>query len=221
MRHEKRIRRLDAWVVAVALVAGSSAGLAADCGKCDRTAVEKTAELPCPFLGGTEPVAEPIEDCLGRFAGRGHRAWQGGIGSHHETIHGLLDYHDAIERDVVQIDGGVETTTTSADPHVADMIRKHVRDMKQRVESGHGMRWWDPTFSEIFKHHDKIVMQIEDLDCGVRVRETSTDPDIAQLIRQHAIRGVSEFVAEGHRRALQPTPLPRNYGGEKEDPGTR
>ncbi len=92
--------------------------------------------------------------------------------------------------------------------------------MKQRVESGHGMRWWDPTFSELFKHHDKIVMQIEDLDCGVRVRETSTDPDVAQLIRQHAIRGVSEFVAEGHRRAREETPLPRGYGKRPETPGT-
>jgi len=97
------------------------------------------------------------------------------------------------------------------------MIRKHVRDMKQRVEAGHGMRWWDPTFVELFKHHDKIEMQIEDIEGGAMVRETSSDADVTLLIRQHAIRGVSEFVADGHARARQETPLPDGYGSRAEE----
>jgi hypothetical protein len=83
------------------------------------------------------------------------------------------------------------------------------------------MRWWDPTFAELFKHHDKIEMQIEDIEGGARVREFSTDPDVASLIRQHAIRGVSEFVSEGHERAGKATPLPQDYGKDTEDSGTR
>ena len=66
---------------------------------------------------------------------------------------------------------------------------------------------------------NKIEMQIEEIPGGVRVRETSDDPEVAKLIRQHAIRGVSEFVAGGRARAHQPTPLPDEYqaSGEKPD----
>jgi hypothetical protein len=134
---------------------------------------------------------------------------------HHESIHGLLDHHDAIKREVKEIDGGVETVTTSEDPEVTRMIREHVRQMEQRMESGHGLRWWDPTFAELFRHHEKVAMQIEDVPGGVKVRETSDDPDVALLIRQHATRGVSEFVARGRDRAHEPTPLPEGYGEAK------
>lgn len=132
-------------------------------------------------------------------------------GQHHTNIHALLDRHDAISREVKEIEGGVETVTTSEDVDVTRTLRVHVREMEQRVQSGKGMRWWDPTFAELFRHHDKIKMEIEDIPGGVRVRETSTDAGVVKLIRQHAIRGVSEFVAEGRARAHQPTPLPDGY----------
>ena len=85
--------------------------------------------------------------------------------------------------------------------------------MQERMESGHGMRWWDPLFAELFRHHDKIRMEIEDIEGGVRVRETSDDPEVAKLIRQHAIHGVSEFVEKGYERARQSSPLPEGYAG--------
>jgi hypothetical protein len=145
---------------------------------------------------------------------RGARQGRGGGGAgapHHDNIHALLDEHEAIERWVEEIDGGVETLTTSDDPEVTDRIREHVRQMKQRVEAGHGMRYWDPLFVELFRNHDKIRMEIEDVPGGVRVREISDDPQVVLLIRQHAIRGVDEFVAEGHARARRETPLPEGY----------
>jgi hypothetical protein len=152
--------------------------------------------------------------CCGKGSGPGHGAARHGggggygRGTDHQGIHALLDRHDAIERTVEEIEGGVVTVTTSEDPEVAEMIRTHVRSMKRRVDSGHGMRWWDPVFAELFRNHENIAMEIEDVPGGVRVRETSDDPYTAKLIRQHAVRGVSEFVAEGHERARWPTPLP-------------
>ena len=64
------------------------------------------------------------------------------------------------------------------------------------------------------------VMRIEDIEGGVRVRETSDDPSLTQLIRQHAIRGVGECVAEGHARARTATPLPAKYDEKPGGPGT-
>jgi hypothetical protein len=57
-------------------------------------------------------------------------------------------------------------------------------------------------------------MEVERIDGGVLVVETSVNPQVELLIRQHAHRAVSEFVAEGMSRAMEPTPLPSGYAGE-------
>ena len=126
-------------------------------------------------------------------------------------IHGLLMQHEKIHRTVEEIPGGVRTVTTSEDPQVTDLIRTHVREMKERIEKGQPIRQMDPLFREIFRHHEKIRLEIEDVPSGVRVTETSDDPQVTLLIRQHAKRAVSEFVQGGMNRAMQGTPLPEGY----------
>jgi hypothetical protein len=69
----------------------------------------------------------------------------------------------------------------------------------------------DPLFRELFDHADKIELQIEDIDNGVVVKETSADPQVVKLIQQQAKRAVSEFVESGMQRAMKPTPLPKGY----------
>jgi hypothetical protein len=80
--------------------------------------------------------------------------------------------------------------------------------MDTRLEAARPIRRWDPLFAEIFEHADAITMEIEDTPRGVRVVETSGDAYVVTLIRQHAHRAVSEFVARGMDRAHEPTPLP-------------
>lgn len=131
------------------------------------------------------------------------------------VIHDLLINHEKIDRKVEDIPGGVRTLTTSRDAQVARAIRAHVHQMKGRVEDGRPIRHMDPLFREIFEHHDKIEMQVEDVPGGVQVTETSKDPQVAALIRQHARKAVSEFVTGGMRRAMRPTPLPEGYQPER------
>jgi hypothetical protein len=128
-----------------------------------------------------------------------------------QAIHGLLLNHRKIQREVEDTPGGVQTVTRSEDPEVTELIRTHVRQMKQRLETGQAIRMMDPVFREIFKNHEKIRMHIEDIPGGVRVTEQSDDPQVVLLIRQHACRAVSEFVTGGMQRAMQPTPLPEGY----------
>lgn len=145
----------------------------------------------------------------------------GGCGGNHgaasamadvrDTFHALLGRHEAIRRTIEDIEGGVSTVTTSDDPAVVDSIRVHVRQMEQRLKDGAGLRHWDPLFVEIFKHHDRIRMTIVDVEGGVRVTETSDDPQVVALVRQHA-RVVSEFVSDGFERAHRESPLPEGYG---------
>lgn len=145
--------------------------------------------------------------------GRGHGGPHKGAGQPmraHEAIHFLLEHHKDIQRSIKEIPGGVETITTSEKVEVAKQIQKHVAQMKQRIESGHAMRRFDPLFVEIFKHYKKIKMTIKNIPGGVKVTETSDDPKVTLLIRKHAAT-VSEFVRKGMERAHQPTKLPKGY----------
>ncbi len=141
----------------------------------------------------------------------GQNGMMGGGMQDMPTIHGLLSQHDKIKRSVKDIPSGVESVTTSDDPQVATMIREHVREMKSRIEQGRPIHQMDPLFREIFRNHDHIHMQIADIPGGVRVTETADTANVVPLVRQHARRAVSEFVAQGMPRMMQPTPLPEGY----------
>lgn len=153
----------------------------------------------------------------GQMHGRGNgqgQGMRGGMGpgpsEHHETIHQLMADHKAIAREIKEVPNGIQTVTTSKDPAVAKKIVEHTYQMKERIESGQPIRMFDPLFQEIFKHHDKIEMKIEEIEGGVRVTETSADPKVAALIRQHA-KVVSEFTAEGMSRMHEPSELPEGW----------
>ena len=126
-------------------------------------------------------------------------------------IHTLLTQHEKIDRTVENLVNGVRTRTTSSDPKIAAAIQQHVRQMHERLKEKRPIREMDPLFREIFKHADKIDMQIEDIPGGVEVVETSNDEQVVKLIQQHANRAVSEFVERGMQRAMEPTPLPEGY----------
>ncbi len=134
-----------------------------------------------------------------------------GIGEARDVFHELLSRHDVIDREVEDLPNGVRTVTTSTDPEVAALIRLHVRQMVARLSEGMPVRRWDPLFAELVKHHEAITIEIEEVPGGLRVVETSDDPQVVLLIRQHAHRGVSEFVERGFDRASEPSPLPEGY----------
>ena len=126
-------------------------------------------------------------------------------------IHSLLLNHTQITRTVQDIPGGVRTVTTSKDPQIAKTIRTHVWEMKTRIAKNEPIRQMDPLFRQIFLHTHQINLQIEDIPGGVQATETSKNPQVTLLIRQHAHRAVSEFVKYGMPRMMQPTPLPKGY----------
>ena len=154
---------------------------------------------------------------MGGMMNGGMGGMMGGSMKEMSAIHGLLANHTKIQRSVEDIPNGVRTVTTSQDPQVTALIREHVWQMKERIEQGWPIRQMDPLFRELFKNHRHIHIAIENVQDGVRVTETSDTPRVTPLIRQHARRAVSEFVAEGMPRAMRPTPLPPGYvaqGGE-------
>jgi hypothetical protein len=167
--------------------------------------------LPAASLLAACGDGDGMMDSLPDWMMSGGQMMDAGMMEDMRVIHQLLQRHDRIRRDVEDVATGIRARTTSRDLEVAELIRAHVWQMKSRVEDGDPIRLMDPVFREIFKHHAEVEMDVEQIPGGVVVVETSTDPQVELLIRQHAHRAVSEFVAYGMARAMRPTPLPRGY----------
>ena len=121
----------------------------------------------------------------------------------------LLSDHAAIRRTLVHSEkdgrGIVEATTESDDPIVAARIIEHAKAMQARMKVGAQVRVWDPVFAELFKKHGAVTIDVTPTDKGVKIVESSADPEAVALLRSHAM-GVSEFVREGHKAAPRQTP---------------
>jgi uncharacterized protein len=159
------------------------------------------------FGGGQGPGGGP---------GRGQGLQARGLGAEqHDQRHNadqqvfqyLLANHEKIKRVVKELPNGVETLTESGTPEVAAKIKEHVEWMTVRIQETNPIRMRDPLFAEIFKHTDKIDMQHEVTEKGVRVTETSEDPAVAKLIQAHA-KVVSGFVERGFAEAMKNHPVP-------------
>jgi hypothetical protein len=117
----------------------------------------------------------------------------------------LLRDHTKIRRTVRHIDRGVEAQTESDDPRIAALIKDHVLAMKDRIRDGYPVRGWDPVFRELFKRHHLIRIDVVLTEKGVKIVETSDDPETVRLMRSHAA-GVSDFVKEGFAIMDRETP---------------
>jgi hypothetical protein len=121
--------------------------------------------------------------------------------------HSLLADHDVIRREVRPIENGVEAVTECDDPAVAAKIIDHTLAMQRRMKSGSRVRQWDPVFVALFDHHDAVRLTVTTTEKGVRIVETSDDPQVVAILRAHAA-GVTDFVHEGFDAAQRETPMP-------------
>lgn len=192
-------RRLLTRGLALALGAVPAVSLLAACGDGDDMMGDR---MPGDMMGG---------DSMPDWMMSGGQMMGSEMMEDMRVIHDLLVNHDRIRRRVEDVADGIRAWTASSDEEIAERIRTHVSQMKQRVEDGNPIRQMDPVFREIFEHHEAVDMEVKETRGGVVVVETSDDPQVELLIRQHAHRAVSEFVAEGMARAMRPTPLPRGY----------
>ena len=127
-----------------------------------------------------------------------------------QLAHYLIENHQRLQRSVELIQGGVRTRTTTDDAELVETLRQHVQQMASLIHDGGRIRNWDPLFREIFDHRESIEIEIDNLDNGVEVVETSDDDAVALLIQAHA-KKVDEFVARGRAAYREETPLPDGY----------
>jgi hypothetical protein len=140
--------------------------------------------------------------------GRGPGAGAGaGMPQAMRLIHRLIDQRSQIHRRTEEVPGGMLTLTTSDNPDLAQVIRRHVRQMKDRFDAGQPIRMWDPLYAALFAQRHLIRLDVEDVPGGAAVRHTSSDPWVTALIRRHA-GAVDEFLARGYERVHEATDLP-------------
>ncbi|MDC0742836.1 hypothetical protein [Polyangium mundeleinium] len=155
--------------------------------------------------------------CGGEHGGPGH----GGMASHEghgspagaalsddrAVFHFLLANREVIQRQVTRLPDGVATVTESDDPAVAQRIREHVKAMHLRLQEKRPIHVRDPLFAATFANAEKVKMTIETTPRGVRVVETSTDPQVVALIQAHA-DVVTAFLERGHVEVRKNHPVP-------------
>ncbi len=163
------------------------------CGKCQ---AEKAPTAKPP----AEPEKKPT-------TGKGPHGKDTTFVADRDTFHFLLENHKAIKRTVKKLDNGVETVTESDTAEVAKKIQEHVPAMYERLQSGNGVRYWDPLFAEAFKHGKKMKMTIENTKTGVKVVETSEEAAVVKIIQAHA-DVVSKFAEKGFEEARKEHALP-------------
>jgi len=114
----------------------------------------------------------------------------------HDNIHTLFDQHAAVKRTVTLTDTGYTALTESDDPKIAQTLRAHVTQMRERLDAGLGVRRWDPAYDEMVKHYRDLELKVEPTEKGLRVVMTGKTPAAVKIARNHA-QIVSKFVAKG------------------------
>ena len=113
-----------------------------------------------------------------------------------DVIHTLFAEHAMVKRKVKVTQDGYEAETTSADAEMVTLLQTHVAQMKSRLESGMGVRHWDPAFAEIRAHYEDMDIEIEDIEKGVRVKVEGKTPEAVKVAQNHA-NILSGFVERG------------------------
>ncbi len=110
----------------------------------------------------------------------------------------LFARHTEIRRTVTEIPGGVRATTESDSPDLAARLQAHVSDVYTRLDRGIAVMGAAtsatlPTLvANAFNYRRRLTLT----PTGIAIEETSDDPALVQVIRDHA-REVSGFVADG------------------------
>ncbi|MGE3276875.1 MAG: hypothetical protein AB7O67_17320 [Vicinamibacterales bacterium] len=125
-----------------------------------------------------------------------------------QVFHYLLDHRAEIRRSVTRLDNGIDTLTESDVPDVAAKIKAHVGAMYTRMKDGRPIHQRDPLFREVFRVADRITVTMTPTEKGIRVVETSDDPEVVKVLYAHADT-VDAFIANGRSEMMKDHPLPK------------
>ena len=100
----------------------------------------------------------------------------------------IFQQHMEIERRVTNLPNGISTFTASQNPAVRAAIVSHVSMMVTRLAEGRNPEViiQSPTLDVLFQVHEEIETEIEVTDTGIDVIQTSSNPEVVNLLQTHA-----------------------------------
>ena len=106
--------------------------------------------------------------------------------------------HQGITREVTNLINGIVTTTEAEDEQLREAIVSHVSMMVTRLEEGKNPEVFiqSPTLDALFGVYEDIDTEIEMTDKGVKVIQTSSNPEAVRLLQTHAAE-VSDMAKRG------------------------
>lgn len=109
----------------------------------------------------------------------------------------LFQVHAQVQRKVTFLPNGIHAVTISSDPHAIALLQAHVTQMYQRLAEDRPFPYpASRSVPVMFAHPTLYQRKLDYLKDGVAVTETSTDPEMIQVIHAHA-REITRFVKEG------------------------
>ncbi|MEB3980398.1 hypothetical protein OQ968_03880 [Mycobacterium sp. 663a-19] len=114
----------------------------------------------------------------------------------------MFNRHNEITRTVEDIPGGVRTTTQSNAADLTAQLHAHVSSMYSHLDQGSEVMCMSQSLPTLFRHADGYRRQLTLTPSGVIAEETSDDPALTDVIRNHA-REVSGFVRDGMPAMMQ------------------
>ena len=131
------------------------------------------------------------------LTGVSHRASAQGLPAEsRENIHTLFNQHTNAIRKVTLTKDGYIAVTESKDPKLAKILREHVAQMSNHLESGRMIRGWDPAFRELREHYEGISHQVKATKHGLKIVVKGKTPEAIQVAQNHA-GIVSRFATHG------------------------
>jgi hypothetical protein len=139
--------------------------------------------------------------------GRRSRTMMGGMmggtsAADMSTYMELFDRHTEIRRTVEEIPGGVRTVTESDASELVAQLQTHVASMYDHLSRGAEVRCMSKTLPTLFRNADGYRRRLTTTPKGVVVSESSPDPRLARIIREHA-HEVTGFVEDGMQAMMQ------------------
>jgi hypothetical protein len=137
---------------------------------------------------------------------------RGGSDAQHKAdealYHELLERHDELERITQKTEEGIEVVTrvTSGREALVKILQDHAVGMKKRFDGARAVRSWDPLFVELFDRRSDIKLTWEMLEDGIKVRLTSEDPEVRDLIARHD-ETLHAFVKHGFAASKHESPF--------------
>jgi hypothetical protein len=130
-----------------------------------------------------------------------------------QDIRAMFMNNESIRRTVENLPNGIRTVTESDAPRLADVLRRHVAEMGQRIEEGRdpGLPIESPELRFLFEARARIVSQYAVTERGIMVTQTSEDSAVVAALQKHAA-DVSDLAERG-RVAAREAMMRNRFGG--------